>query len=70
MINILKMRVVLLFLAFSVIFLSFLFINERSGVKELQKENEKLIQEVSTVAEEKAYLVDQVFNLNSQLQKK
>jgi hypothetical protein len=70
MISDLKVRVVLLILAFSVIILSFLFIDERSDVKELQRKNEKLIQEVSTVAEEKAYLVDQVFNLNSQLQKK
>lgn len=63
-----KIRLVLLLLAIFSLALSFLFVEARLSVKDLQERNEELKYEVSAAAEERAYLVDEIFNLNSELQ--
>lgn len=65
-----RIKLVLILLGFSVIVLSFLYINAKE--QQINAENKliKLEQRIDDLQQEKVYLMDEVFNLNSQLEKK
>ncbi|PAF22752.1 hypothetical protein CHH49_03970 [Terribacillus saccharophilus] len=65
-----QVRLACTLLGFSVIVLSFLYINAREQQVNAENETSKLKQRVEDLQAEKVYLVDEVFNLNRQLEKK
>jgi cell division protein FtsB len=65
-----QVKLVLTLLIFSVIVLSLLYINAKEQQINAENKVSKLEQRVDNLQQEKVSLVDEVFNLNSQLEKK